>query len=198
MDKEFNYYVLEPIITSRTAFLVNDGNIDDDAGDFLLKNEIVKDPSTVYLCEAFDIRKPDFSVDYFDLDGFAVFSQKVCDAIIKNKISINDLQLIKAIITEGDDEYDGFSIAYVHRALRTFDEESSKVKTRNDTDGRWITVEKIVLDKNLLSQIPLKDRLTYESIELPSLKLYHESIVDIIKSVNPTGVRFTPIEEWKQ
>lgn len=197
MEKEFNYYVLQPVFTSRTALLVNNPSVDPDGADFLHYNKVVENPSTVHLRLAFPVKDPDMSVDYFDLDAFAVFSQKVCDALVKNNVSINDLQLIKAIVSANDKEYDNLTIAYIHRKLKTFDEELSEVK-RKRRDGGWISIKKVVLDKKILSQIPLEDRLTYVSTEYSSLKLYHESIVDIIKSVNPTGIRFTPIEEWKQ
>lgn len=197
METNFNYYVLQPIINSRTAFLTNDPTVNPDGADFLRLNKIVEKPSTVHLRLAFPVTDPDMTMDYFDLDTFAVFSQKVCDALIKNKVSVNDLQLINAVVSINAEEYNDFTIAYVHRKLKTFDEELSDVK-RKSRDGRWISIKKIILDKNILSQIPLEDRLTYKSAEYSSLKLYHESIVDIIKSVNPTGVRFTPIEEWKQ
>jgi hypothetical protein len=57
-------------------------------------------------------------------------------------------------------------------------------------------LKKIVLDKEVLSGIPLEERLVYRSKEDSQFKLYHESVVEIIKSVNPTGMRFLNIEDW--
>jgi hypothetical protein len=45
-----------------------------------------------------------------------------------------------------------------------------------------------------LSKIPLEERLVYVAKENPAFIVYHKSIVDIIMSVEPEGIRFERIE----
>lgn len=197
MEREFSYYVIEPEITERTPLLMNDLSVDPEGISFLSDNQIIEEDYIAHLQFLMPLKNPDMNVDYLFLDTFAVFSSKVCDVLIDNHISIDNIQLIKTVISENNEEYNDFYIAYVHKLLETFDENLSDFDKKNDR-GEWINIDQIVLDKKKLSQIPLKDRLCYEAKEYPAIKLYHESVVDIIKSVNPKGMRFIPIEEWEE
>jgi tmRNA-binding protein len=80
--------------------------------------------------------------------------------------------------------------------MECFDKEKSTYKISQLTKT-WRTIEKLVLHNKHLSEIPLKERLVIKSKETSVLLLYHKSIVDIIMSVNPDGVSFIPVEEWK-
>jgi hypothetical protein len=54
----------------------------------------------------------------------------------------------------------------------------------------------MVINQELMSQVPLEERLMYVSKESSAYVFYHKSIVDLIMSVNPTGVVFVPVEKW--
>lgn len=53
----------------------------------------------------------------------------------------------------------------------------------------------MVINKEAMAKVPLEDRLIYVSGEDSARVFYHKSIVDIITSVNLTGVAFIPVEE---
>jgi hypothetical protein len=139
---------------------------------------------------------PDMTVDFFDLETFAVFSERVCNAL-RQIMPIKNLQLIEATIKEYEEEYENFRVAHIHgiREIRSFDEKLSKYE-EIDEDGGWWGIEKIVLDRERLSQIPLEDRLIFLATEFTSLKLYHKSVIDAIMSVNPRGMKVTKVEDW--
>jgi hypothetical protein len=77
-----------------------------------------------------------------------------------------------------------------------FDEEKTEYDYIGELTGEWGDIEKIVLDKGKLAEVPLEDRLVFVSKENPAFIFYHKSVVDIIMSANPEGIVFTPVEEW--
>ena len=56
--------------------------------------------------------------------------------------------------------------------------------------------KKLVIDREKLSEIPLNKRLGMRLREAPSYYLYHESVVDAIMELEPTGMYFQDIEEY--
>jgi hypothetical protein len=59
----------------------------------------------------------------------------------------------------------------------------------------WIN--KIVLDREILKDIPLNKRLGFRLREEPGEYLYHKSVVEAILALEPTGVYFENIEDMK-
>ncbi len=55
----------------------------------------------------------------------------------------------------------------------------------------------MVINQVEMSKIILEERLMYVSKEDPAHVFYHKSIVDVIMSVNPTGIRFIRVEDWE-
>ena len=66
-----------------------------------------------------------------------------------------------------------------------------------DKDFDIWSVRKIVLDHKILGDIPLNKRLGFRLKEAPGYYLYHQSVIDVISALNPTGVYFQNIEEYK-
>jgi hypothetical protein len=79
------------------------------------------------------------------------------------------------------------------------DKEKS-IYTKDDDDDEdmvFYTVEKVVLDQKVLSEIPLNKRLGFRLKESPGDYLFHESVIEKIQRLNPTGVFFVNIEEYE-
>ena len=197
---EFDYYLVNPVF---------DGHIpmvrDDD--DYPPRQDPYR------LCLASPIPKTPRMVDYHSLDGAkAVYSQKVYDVLAP--LNIKEVYLNPAIIRcqkkkgtrkpiilaiiggKKDKEFDNYYKMNVMNEYLTFDKDKSVYTTFED--GRWLSIDKIVLNIDALSEIPLEERLIYKSEEHSGYTLYHKSIVDIIMSVNPEGVCFTSVEVWKE
>jgi hypothetical protein len=64
--------------------------------------------------------------------------------------------------------------------------------------GDVVWIRKIVLSPEKLSKVPLEQRLFFRMKEDYPTHLVHKSIVDKIMAVNPKGLKFTPVEKWKQ
>ena len=191
---DLNYYLIEPVITERTPLLMDAGAGNFNGIDFLYQDTTVADDYVAHLRFLMPLKNPDMNTDFLNLEGYAVFSGKVCNALMEH-MPINNLQLVKAVINENGEEYKDFWIANVFRNFLSFNEELSQYEEIDEE--KWYGIEQVILDKIRLSKIPLKERLVYEATEDCAFTLYHESVVDIIKSVEPKGMQFIPIEEWR-
>ena len=56
-------------------------------------------------------------------------------------------------------------------------------------------IEKLVLNKQFLSEIPLEKRLIFKLKENSTFEIFHKLVVDKIMSANPVGVQFTKVSE---
>ncbi|MGR5286336.1 hypothetical protein ACP3V5_13515 [Vibrio maritimus] len=64
--------------------------------------------------------------------------------------------------------------------------------------GRITGMKELVLDKKKLSRVPLNKRLIFRDSCWGFHLFFHETIVDEIRSFNPTGVDFVPVEEFDE
>ncbi len=192
---QFNYYFIESGIISRVPLLKNDDKVDPEGIDFLYNEETVADDYVAHLRAGMPFASPNMNVDILFLEGFYVFSGRVREALMKH-MPIKCLQLVEAKIRWKKKIFDNFWIANVHQTLRAFDEKQSDFRKKN-RDDEWVGTKRIVLDKALLSRIPLEERLAFEAKEDCQFILYHESVVEIIRSLNLVGMQFIPVEEWR-
>ena len=111
-------------------------------------------------------------------------------------VAIKDFKLIPTIIRgKKDEEYTDYWATNIFRDFAFLDEEKSEFDGKLSS-GRWNGIEKMVISTELMSAVPLEERLVYVGKESSAYVYYHKSIVDLIMSVNPTGVRFIPVNEW--
>jgi hypothetical protein len=199
MENEFDYYFIGSTYPNGVPLLTVDDKIDAGNIGFLSRSITVSEDYVARIRFGDPIPPKPRLVDYLSLDGIrSVFSKKIYDAL-KAHDDIKGLQLVSAIIRGKKDElHEGFWIANIYQRMYSFDEEKTQKKRISSFDGSWEGIKKVVLDRNALSKIPLKDRLVYVSKEHPKFVVYHKSVADIIISVNPEGIRFTPVEEWYQ
>ena len=194
---EFDYYFIGSTYPDNVPLLTVD-DIDRKSTmsiGFLSRNELVPENHVARVRFGDPIpRKPKLA-DYLSLDGIrSVFSKKVYDALKEHEIK--GLQLVPTIIRGKKDElHKDFWVANIYQSLYSFDEEESEFGYISELTNTWEDIEEIILDKEALSKIPLEERLVYKAEE-SSFVVYHKSIVDIIMSVEPEGVCFTPVEEW--
>ncbi|MDU1889302.1 MAG: hypothetical protein E6767_01310 [Dysgonomonas sp.] len=189
MENEFDYYLPLEMNSANTPLLM--GNII-----YIQQSQAPKGHIAQLVFRSPNIRKPDINTDYLQLDTNSVFSKKIHDALIN--IPIEEFQLVPALIWDQKKgiKYENFYIANAYKKISSFDKEKTIYWKISDLTGAWVDIEKINLDKNILSKIPLEERLIYTSAENSAFVLYHKTIVDIILSTNPKGVNFIPVEEW--
>ena len=136
-------------------------------------------------------RKPRM-IDYHSMPE-SVISQKIYEVL--EPMNIKGIQLVPAVIKGKDDElFKDYWIIHIYNRIACMDREKSIYEADDDDDID--DIEQLCLDKKILNEIPLEDRLVFLLKEDISFYIYHKSVVEAIMSVNPEGVKFYPIEEW--
>lgn len=197
MGNEFEYYLLEADNGNYPRLEVDD-DFDDETNSsiFSYDDEAAAD-AVAHL--KFGYAEKGFTMpDYLWCDCRHVFSKKVYDEL-KN-IAIKDFKLVPTIIKgKKGEEYTNYWAVNIYREYAFLDAEKSEVDhihTEGRMAGRWSGVDKMVLDEVAMAKVPLAERLVYISREWSAQVFYHKSVVDAIKSVNPTGIRFRQGPEW--
>jgi hypothetical protein len=195
MSTDFEYYLIGGDYKPTTPLLRDNDDEDEDTW-FLVGSKPLsnKDIRTYKLCFNSPIPKNVVMTDYHSLPN-SVFSRKIYDVL--NGLNIFGIQLLPAEITHNKTKevYSDYWIIYIYNKIQCLDMKNAKYKLDSEKEVSEIT--KLVLDKNILSKIPLEKRLVFSLQEDVSKYIYHKSVVDAIMSVNPTGIRFTPVEDWK-
>ena len=188
---EFEYYVIER--SGNKAYpLIKTHDDSDITREYMEKKAYIENPELM----AFAFKKPyprkAVIGDYFALRG--VVSQKIADVLLP--MNIKGIQLISATVTSNKGElYEGFYYINIYHVIEAMDRDKEKSKYDLDEYGvSWI--DRFSLDKEVLKQIPLEERLIFLLKEHCGIKLYHRSVVDAIMAVNPEGVRFVKVEDW--
>jgi len=122
-----------------------------------------------------------------------IFSNKLTTLL--NSLNISGIQLIPGQFRANEKPYSGMETEYygliVYHRIKCINRELS--------DATFATgmrnVKKLVLDKKVLGEIPLEDRLIFTLKEDSTYKMFHKSIVDKIMEANPRNVRFVYIED---
>ncbi len=193
MENEFEYYLISNTGEPNVPLLMCNDEMNSRGTDFIYLDEFAQIENPIYLALNPPVPpKPNLNVDYLQLPS-AVFSQKVYNLL--SSLNISGYQLVPAVIVDNKrKEYEGFWIENAYTCFKCFDDEES-IYEIDDFTETWEQVEKLVLDREAIKKIPLKDRYIFRSEELCEFVLYHKTIVDAIMEVNPTGIRFIPVEE---
>ena len=194
MEKDFDYYLIEADGSYQAPSLMVDDDNDTRGLFFLARCKKLEDDNPSYLTFNPPYPKKPQMVDYHFCECRAVFSNKICDAL-KTK-EIKNLQLVPAIIRDRKKvEYSNYYIANICQEYAFLDVEKSKGVIDED-DGKWIGIDSMVLEEEAVLKVPLEERQIFVSKESSAYVLYHKTIVDLIMSVNPIGLKFIPISEW--
>jgi hypothetical protein len=195
MANDFDYYLIERDNNCMSPLLMNDDKINSGGTMFLRNMKSIDTKTVVHLVFNPPIPpKPDMA-DYLFLQTRAVFSKKIYD-VLKN-IDIKDFQLIPAVIKNPEGkEYTDYWIANIYREFAFLDKDKSKF-SRIDSSGCWKMIKSMVINEEEMSKVPLKERLMYISKESSAYIFCHKSIVDAIMAINPTGIKFTKVVDWR-
>ena len=193
--KEFDYYLIESDENYLSPLLMNDDDVESGATAFLRRYKPIDENIVTHLVFNPPIPpKPDMT-DYLNLNCRAVFSTKIRDVL--KEISIKDFQLVPAIVKDPKgNEYSDYWIANTYRKYAFLDKDKSEYGSIT-SKGSWSMIKKMVVDEERMSKVLLADRLIYVGEESSAYVFYHKSVVDAIMSVNPTGLIFVPVAEWR-
>ena len=177
-NTNFEYYTILPIIKENTPSLMNDFEMNEEGIDFLYMAKPAPEKHIAYLQFSELNPNPDLDVDYFDLDSAGVYSKRIKD-VLEKIMPIKFFEFVPVIIEDDDgEEINDFYIANIYQEIDCFDPKLSQYRGTTDT-GRWEGIEKAIINKEILSTIPLEERLVLVSHEGPQFHLYHKSIVDV-------------------
>ena len=192
---EFDYYLIERDRKFTSPLLMNDDEINSGGIMFLYDMKKTDAKTPIHLVFNPPIPAKPEMTDYLWLQSRAVFSKKICDVL--KDVEIKDFQLVPAIIKgKKGEEYSDYWIAGIYRDFAFLNEDESEFDDKTSS-GRWSGIEKMVIDKELMAKVPLEERLIYVGKESSAYVYYHKSIVDLIMSTNPTGVKFISVEDWE-
>jgi hypothetical protein len=136
-------------------------------------------------------RKPVIG-DYFSQTE-SIVSEKIKNVL--EPLKIKGIQLIPATVTSNKgDLYEGYYYIHIYHRIKAMDMKNSVYE---QLSGGSYSVDRFTLENDILAEIPLEERLIFKLKESPTKKLYHKSIVDAIMAVNPIGVQFTKVEDWR-
>ncbi len=122
-----------------------------------------------------------------------VISDKIKDVL--EPLEIMGIQLFPVTIDDSPATDKKYWFLHIYHAIEAMDKNLSEF-TIDEDDGDIDDITKIVLDKMVLSDIPLEERLIFQLKEGASMFLVHESIKDKIMVVNPIGIRFIDVVKW--
>ena len=188
MEKSFEYYRI---------FSTNDPDIplikEDTDTDYLYKTKRrIENPELMVFKLAEPIPRIPKFVDYHWTPR-TVLSQKIYEILAP--LNINTIQLLPAIIedTKGNKHENYWGLKHL-RKMDCLDRELSDCEFKSYGLNN---IKKLVLDKKILQEIPLEDRLIFLLGEQP-YDLFHVSIVNAIMEINPEGIQFINIEDFNK
>jgi hypothetical protein len=129
-------------------------------------------------------------VDYHSLPK-PVVGQKIFNVL--NPLNIDGTQLLPADVEMPDGEKLRYWLLHVFNKITCLDRDKSICDI---DDGYVMDIERLVLDEDILQNIPVEKRLVFVLKESVSTCLFHKSIMDAVMAVNPVGCRFFPVTSW--
>lgn len=188
MEQGFDYYVIT-ISNEESIPLLTE---DDEGPRYFHKKMEIENPELMKFKIGLPIPKKPMMADYLSTPD-SVISKNIYRVL--EPLKIKGIQLIPAVVRDQkrDKLYEDYWAMHIINRIKCVDVDLSDCEIQKRT---LAYVKKIVLDKKVLKEIPLEDRLIFRLEEDISYQLFHKSIVDAILSVTPTGVRFIAIEDY--
>lgn len=116
---------------------------------------------------------------------------------ILESFNLKGVQFIPAVIIDKKgDEHEGYYIVHVHNLIKCMDKEKSTWTPSDKKPGRAFSIDNLVLDNELIDQIPLGDRLVFAVWENSLNILYHRSVVDKLLEIAPQGLTVYRLSKW--
>ncbi|TQF14211.1 hypothetical protein FJV41_19775 [Myxococcus llanfairpwllgwyngyllgogerychwyrndrobwllllantysiliogogogochensis] len=123
-----------------------------------------------------------------------VVSPRVRDVLAP--LDLHGVQWVPADVQVGEGDVRRYWLMHMWRPIRAMDRARS-VFTAAPSGHFLLSLDKLVLDDAVLSEIPLRERLVF-MLEEDTVHLVHRTVVDRLMSMTPPpdGLRFVPVEEW--
>jgi len=190
MENNSEYFILKRENNKNYPLLVAEENVDYEYCKDIIEN--IENIKIEYSLRKPIPKKPEF-VDYHPSPK-SIISEKIKEMLLDFKLE--KVQFIPAIIYGKNDEiYDNYFYFHIYNYIEVLDKENSKYEWL-ETANVASPIEKLVLRKDVLYQIPLEKRLIFRLKENHTFEIFHKKVVDKILEINPSGLRFIKVEDW--
>nr|WP_211193739.1 DUF1629 domain-containing protein [Pyxidicoccus fallax] len=132
-------------------------------------------------------------VDHHSLPA-PVVSQRLMEVLAQ--FELPGAQLVPADVAVGDSVL-RYWLVHVYNRLPCLDRRRS-IFTPSPSGLLLLSLDALVLDEDVLSKVPLAQRLLFVLAESTSVYLFHRSVVDRVLALTPPpeGLRFIPVSDW--
>ena len=112
-------------------------------------------------------------------------------------LHLKGVQFLPAIVQDKEgEEHEGYFIIHVTNLIECMDKEKSEWKPNKYKPGKASDLDKLVLNNDALDKIPLESRLVFAVWEKSLHVLYHQSVVEKILEIAPTGLTIYRLSKW--
>ncbi|GHU99282.1 hypothetical protein FACS1894159_03080 [Bacteroidia bacterium] len=133
--------------------------------------------------------------DFYFLSGKRqVVSKRIKTAI--ESLHPTNIDFLPADIHFHNDFEEEYFIINSYNRISCMDLDKSEWRKSHHPDGGVLSIDKLVLDTVKLGKIPIEQRLVFILDECETFTLYHESIVDKIEKLNPSGMHAISVDAW--
>jgi hypothetical protein len=117
---------------------------------------------------------------------------------VLESLELHQVQLVPADVKVSEEDVRRYWLVHVFNRIPALDREQSVVEWVSEEDGLIFAIEKLVLKKKVLEELPLSQRQVFVLEEHSSMYLVHQSVVDRVMALQPMveGFRFIPVERW--
>ncbi|NOK05032.1 MULTISPECIES: DUF1629 domain-containing protein [Myxococcus] len=115
--------------------------------------------------------------------------------VVLDEARLHGVQLVAAGVQVGDATLT-YWLVHMWRRIACVDRERSELTVDPD-DGDVLDIQRLVLDEEVLGEVPLEERLAFRLAE-SVVHLFHRTVVERVLSLTPPpeGLRFIPVTEW--
>lgn len=138
-------------------------------------------------------RKPELADVHNDAYQL-IISNKIKEAM--QAMQLKDVQYLPATIEnpKTKEVFEDYWVLYIYNMIYCMNKEKSKFKAHNN--GRIVSIDKLMLNNEVLDKIPLEERLVFALGEKRLQMLFHASIVERIVALMPKGMKFAAVAGW--
>jgi hypothetical protein len=148
------------------------------------------------LCFGYPIpRNPKLADFHFLKESAPVISERLKNVL--ESLNLKDMQFLPAIIRDkSGEEHSGYYIIHVVNLIKCMDKEKSVWEPNVYQPGEAFSVDKLVLDNEVLDKIPLEERLVFAVWENSLKVLYHYSVVEKLLEIDPKGMTIYRLSKY--
>ena len=140
--------------------------------------------------------KPQLADLHFLTQHAPVISERLKDVL--ESLNLKEVQFLPAIVRDSShNEHERFYIVHVYNLIECMDREKSEWTQNPFSKAVKVgKIEKLVLDNELIDAIPLEERLVFAARERSTHVLYHQSVVEKMLEIAPTGLTIYRLSKY--